>query len=70
MQQIIPLVHIRVRESAVPDIYLSDRRCTVGGQLYLPRVLGIGEPGSDVIISQDIKGPPTTSTSPSATPTG
>jgi hypothetical protein len=56
VQQIIPLVHIRVRESAVPDIYLSDRRVTVSGQLYLPRVLGIGEPGSDVIISQDIKG--------------
>jgi hypothetical protein len=56
VQQIIPLVHIRVRESAVPDIYLSDRRVTVGGQLYVPRVLGIGEPGSDVIISQDIKG--------------
>lgn len=34
---------------------LSDRRVTVGGQLYLPRVLGIGEPGSDVILSQDIK---------------
>ena len=56
VQQIIPLVHIRVREAAVPDIYLSDRRCTVGGQLYLPRVLGLGEPGSDVIISQDIRG--------------
>ena len=56
VQQIIPLVHIRVRESAVPDIYLSDRRVTVGGQLYLPRLIGIGEPGSDVIISQDIKG--------------
>jgi hypothetical protein len=25
VQQIIPLVHIRVRESAVADIYLSDR---------------------------------------------
>jgi hypothetical protein len=56
VQQIVPLVHIRVREQVVPDIYLSDRRCTVGGQLYLPRVLGLGEPGSDVIISQDIKG--------------
>jgi hypothetical protein len=53
---IIPLIHIRVREAAVPDIYLSDRRCTVGGQLYLPRVLGLGESGSDTIISQDIKG--------------
>jgi len=56
VQQIIPLIHIRVRESAVPDIYLSDRRCTVGGQLYLPRVLGLGEPGSSVILTQDIKG--------------
>ena len=56
VQTIIPLVHIRVREAAVPDIYLSDRRCTVGGQLYLPRVLGLGEPGSDVIISQDVRG--------------
>jgi len=56
VQQIIPLVHIRVREAAVPDIYLSDRRVTVGGQLYLPRLTGIGESGSDVLISQDIKG--------------
>ena len=56
VQQIIPLVHIRVRESAVADIYVSDRRVTVGGQLYLPRLIGIGEPGSDVLISQDIKG--------------
>src|SRR5579862_8681067 len=56
VQQIIPLIHIRVREAAVPDIYLSDRRCTVGGQLYLPRVLGLGEPGSDVILTQDIRG--------------
>ncbi len=56
LQQIVPLVHIRVRESAVADIYLSDRRVTVGGQLYLPRLIGIGEPGSDVLISQDIKG--------------
>jgi len=43
VQQIIPLIHIRVRESAVPDIYLSDRRVTIGSQLYLPRVLGLGE---------------------------
>ena len=55
-QQIIPLVHIRVRESVVPDIYVSDRRVTVGGQLYLPRLIGIGEPGSNVLITQDIKG--------------
>jgi hypothetical protein len=45
VQQIIPLVHIRVRESAVADIYLSDRRVTVGSQPYLPRLIGIGEPG-------------------------
>ena len=56
VQQIVPLIHIRVRESAVADIYLSDRRVTVGGQLYLPRLVGIGEAGSDVLISQDIKG--------------
>src|SRR5271168_3125914 len=56
VQQIVPLIHIRARESAVADIYLSDRRVTVGGQLYLPRLIGIGEPGSDVLISQDIKG--------------
>ncbi|MGD0497537.1 MAG: hypothetical protein ABSC23_03775 [Bryobacteraceae bacterium] len=56
VQQVIPLIHIRVRESAVPDIYLSDRRVTVGGQLYVPRLIGIGEQGSDVLISQDIKG--------------
>ena len=48
--------HIRARESAVADIYVSDRRVTVGGQLYLPRLIEIGEPGSDVLISQDIKG--------------
>ncbi len=56
VQQIVPLIHVRVRESAVADIYLSDRRVTVGGQLYLPRLIGIGEAGSDVLISQDIKG--------------
>lgn len=55
-QQLIPLIHLRVREQAVPDIYLSDRRVTVGNQLYLPRILGLGEPGSDVILSQDISG--------------
>jgi hypothetical protein len=53
-QVIIPLVHIKVRDPHVPDVYLSDRRVTVGGQLYLPRLLDIGEPGSDVILVQDI----------------
>lgn len=72
VQQIIPLIHIRVKEAAVPDIWLSDRRLTLvdaasgaiksamgwaaSSQIYLPRVIGLGEPGSDVILSQDIKG--------------
>ena len=72
VQEIIPLIHIRVRETAVPDIWLSDRRLTLtdaaGGavttalgwaaspQLYLPRLTGIGEAGSDTLVSQDIKG--------------
>jgi hypothetical protein len=72
VQQIVPLVHIRPREAAVPDIWLSDRRVTLsdgaGGavqttmgwaassQSYLPRLIGMGEPGSDVLISQDLKG--------------
>lgn len=55
-QQIIPLIHIKVRDPGVPDLYLSDRRCVVGGQAYLPRVLDIGESGSTVIMSQDISG--------------
>src|ERR1035437_8202853 len=38
------------------EFYLSDRRVTVGGHLYLPRLVAIGEAGSDVLISQDIKG--------------
>lgn len=56
VQQIIPLIHIKVREAGVYDIYLSDRRVTVGGNLYLPRLLGVGDPGSDVLISQNING--------------
>lgn len=42
-QEVIPLVRIRVKEAAVDDIFLSDRRCTVGGQLYQRRLLGIPE---------------------------
>jgi hypothetical protein len=37
-------------------IYLSAWRVIVGGQLYPTCLIGIGEPGSDVLISQDIKG--------------
>jgi hypothetical protein len=45
-----------VVEAAVPDIYVSDRMATVGGLTYLPRLLGIGDPGSDELISQNIDG--------------
>jgi Putative phage tail protein len=55
VQQIIPLVHIRVRDTTVPDVYLSDQRCTIGGQLYLPRLLAINEKGSNVVMSQSIQ---------------
>jgi hypothetical protein len=56
VQTIIPLFRIQVRDPAVLPLYLSDRRCKIGDQLYLPRVLSIGEPGSDLIMSQDISG--------------
>jgi hypothetical protein len=48
-QTLIPLVHIVPRQAGYPDnIYLCDRRCTIGSQLYLPRLLwdrsgGIGQ---------------------------
>jgi hypothetical protein len=50
------MLHIRVKDLSVPDIYLSDRRCVIGSQQYLPRVLSLGEPGSNVILTQDIRG--------------
>lgn len=56
VQEIIPLVHIRVAEEVVPDIYLSDRLVTVGANTYLPRLLDIGDPKSDVLVSQSIDG--------------
>jgi len=64
VQTIVPLVHIKLRNPAVPDIYLSDRRCNVTGfpgaaspQTFLPRLLNVGLPGtSDVIMSQNIDG--------------
>ncbi|MBN2118516.1 MAG: hypothetical protein JW730_18225 [Anaerolineales bacterium] len=39
VQEIIPLVKIQPRESGYPAIYVSDRRCTIGSQLYLARLL-------------------------------
>jgi hypothetical protein len=56
VQRIIPLIRIRVRNLSVPDIYLSDRRVIVNNQLYLPRLLNMGEPGTDVVMSQSLSG--------------
>lgn len=39
VQQIIPLIKIRPLELGYPAIHLSDRSCTVGGQLYQARLL-------------------------------
>ena len=39
VQQVIPLVKIQPLQSGYPAIYVSDRRCTVGSQLYVPRLL-------------------------------
>jgi len=39
VQQVIPLVKIQPLESGYPAIYVSDRRCTVGTQLYQARLL-------------------------------
>lgn len=38
-QEIFILVKIQPREAGYPAIYISDRRATVGGQLYQPRIL-------------------------------
>jgi hypothetical protein len=64
VQIIIPLIHIKVRNPAVPDIYLSDRRVNMVGfpgapspVTFLPRLLGVGVPGTqDVIMSQSLDG--------------
>jgi hypothetical protein len=39
VQEIIPLVRIQPREPDYPTLYVSDRRCRIGDQLYLPRLL-------------------------------
>ncbi len=39
VQQMIPLIKIQPLQIGYPTIYLSDRRCTVGTQLYLPRLV-------------------------------
>ena len=38
VQEIIPLIRIQPLQPGYPAIYASDRRCTVGSQLYLPRL--------------------------------
>lgn len=39
VQQIIPLIKIQPLQAGYPAIYVSDRRCTVGGQLYQARLV-------------------------------
>ncbi|MDZ4801073.1 MAG: hypothetical protein SGI92_23180 [Bryobacteraceae bacterium] len=39
VQELIPVVRIVPKQPGYPAICLSDRRCTIGGQLYLPRLL-------------------------------
>jgi len=39
VQVLIPLLKLQPLESGYPALYVSDRRCTVGGQLYQARLL-------------------------------
>lgn len=39
VQEIIPLIKMQVRAAGYPAIYVSDRRCSVGSQLYLARLM-------------------------------
>ena len=39
VQQVIPLIKIQPLQPGYPAIYVSDRRCTVGGQLYQARLI-------------------------------
>ena len=38
VQGIVPLIKIQPLQSGYPAIYVSDRRCTIGGQLYQARL--------------------------------
>ena len=51
VQILIPLLKITVKEVAVDVIYVSDRRCIVGGQLYQARLISWDG------ISQSMNGP-------------
>jgi hypothetical protein len=39
VQQVIPLIKIQPLQAGYPAIYLSDRRCSVAGQLYQARLI-------------------------------
>jgi hypothetical protein len=39
VQQVIPLIKVVPLQAGYPAIYLSDRRCSVGGQLYQARLI-------------------------------
>ncbi len=39
----IPMLKIRPKKASYPDVFISDRRCTIGGQLYLPRLTELPE---------------------------
>src|ERR1017187_3230327 len=39
VQQVVTLIKIQALQAGYPAIYLSDRRCTVGGQLYQARLI-------------------------------
>jgi hypothetical protein len=39
VQEIIPLIKIVPKQAGYPAIYVSDRRCTIGGQLYQARLV-------------------------------
>lgn len=39
VQEMIPLIRIVAKEAGYPEIFLSDRRCIIGGQLYQARLL-------------------------------
>lgn len=39
VQEVIPLVRIQPLQSGYPAIHVSDRRCTIGGQLYQARLV-------------------------------
>ncbi len=56
VQELIPLLKLTPVGSQCDPVHLSDRRCTIGGQLYLPRLLrfdGISQSISTVSASDE-----------------